>query len=186
MDPSAASNETDRPAGPSDAELVASARGGDRAAFDRLVERHQDRIYGLVYRFLGDRERAADTTQDVFVKAYVGLARFRGEAAFATWIYRIAVNEARSRLRPKRGAGPKLVFVGGGGGDEEDRAVEIPDRTYEPTRRIGQQETAARIHGVLGTLDPEDRELIVLRDVQGLGYEEIARIVDRPLGTVKS
>jgi RNA polymerase sigma-70 factor (ECF subfamily) len=186
MDQSAPLNEAGRPAGLSDQELVAAARGGDRSAFDRLVERHQGKTYGLVYRILGDRERAADTTQDVFVKAYVGLARFRGEAAFSTWIHRIAVNQARSELRQRRGSGPKVVHLYARREDDDTRTEEVPDRTYEPTRMIGQKETATMIQSVLGTLDPEDRELIVLRDVQGLGYDEIARIVERPLGTVKS
>jgi RNA polymerase sigma-70 factor (ECF subfamily) len=188
MDQSTPSNElgTADHAGPSDEELVRAAQSGDRAAFDRLVERHQDRTYALVLRILGDRERALDTTQDVFVKAYTALKSFRGEAAFSTWIYRIALNQARSELRQKQSHGPKVVHLYGRREDDDMRAEEVPDRTYEPTRMIGQQETAEMIQSVLRTLDPEDRELIVLRDVQGLGYDQISRIVERPLGTVKS
>jgi len=188
MDQSTPRNElgTESDAGPSDAELVDAAQGGDRAAFDRLVERHQDRTYGLVLRILGDRERALDTTQDVFVKAYTALNSFRGEAAFSTWIYRIALNQARSELRQKKSQGPKVFHLYARRDEEDTRAEEVPDRTYEPTRMIGRQETAEMIQSVLRTLDPEDRELIVLRDVQGLGYDQISRIVERPLGTVKS
>jgi len=188
MDQSTPLNElgTEDHAGPSDEELVKAAQAGDRAAFDRLVERHQDRTYGMVLRILGDRERALDTTQDVFVKAFTALKSFRGEAAFSTWIYRIALNQARSELRLKQTHGPKVVHLYARREEEDMRAEEVPDRTYEPTKMLGQQETAEMIQSVLRTLDPEDRELIVLRDVQGLGYDQISRIVERPLGTVKS
>jgi len=173
-------------AAPGDAELVKAAQSGNREAFDRLVGRHQDRTYGLVFRILGDPERAADTTQDVFVKAFLGLEKFRGEAAFSTWIFRIALNEARSELRQKRASGPKVFSLYSKREDDNTRAEEVPDETYEPTQMIGQKETAERIQAILGTLEPEDRELITLRDVQGMGYDEIARIVECPLGTVKS
>lgn len=186
MDPTPAVSGTKASVEPSDADLVRAAQRGERSAFDRLIERHQDRIYGLVYRILGDRERAADTTQDVFVKAYTGLPRFRGDAAFATWIYRIALNQARSELRQKRNPGPKVVHLFARREDDDTRSEEVPDHTYEPTRMVGRKETARTIQTVLSSLDADDRELIVLRDVEGLGYDEIARITERPLGTVKS
>lgn len=172
--------------GPSDACLVEAAQGGDRAAFDRLVERHQQMVFGLVGRLVDDRELAADTTQDVFVKAFVGLRKFRGEAAFSTWLYRIALNQARSVLRQKRAPGPKVFHLFARRDDDDARTEEVADETYEPSAMVTKQETAQLIQSVLCTLDPDDRELIVLRDVQGLGYDEIAEVIGRPLGTVKS
>ena len=186
MDPSAPWNAPEREEPADDRELVQAAQAGDREAFDRLVERHQGRTYGLVFRILGDREGAMDTTQDVFVKAYTALGDFRGDAAFSTWLYRIALNQARSELRQKRSAAPRVVHLYARRDEDDTRAEEVPDETYEPTRMIGRQETIEMIQSVLGTLDAEDRDLIVLRDVQGLGYDEIARIVERPLGSVKS
>lgn len=154
-----------------DGPLVERARGGDREAFAALVRRHQGRIHGLVARVLGDQERAAEVAQEVFVRAFMGLRRFRGEAAFGTWLYRIALNELRGTLRRRPRREPLPV---------------VPASGDNPARRLQRRETAAQVRAVLAGLRPEERELLVLRDMEGLTYAEMAALLGKPLGSVKS
>lgn len=162
-----------------DRELVERARGGERAAFDLLVARYQRRLLRLVLRLLRDQAEAEDVVQETFLKAYRALPRFRGEAAFYTWLYRIALNGARNVIlrRRQRGA-PQGV---------------TPAQLPAPSGEIGTPESMLLSKQVMQTIDAalealplELRTAIVLREIEGLSYEEIGQIMECPLGTVRS
>jgi RNA polymerase sigma-70 factor (ECF subfamily) len=153
--------------------LIAQSRRGDAHAFDQLVEKYQHRVYDLVYRITGHHADAQDAAQEAFVKAYLGLGRFRGGAAFSTWLHRIAVNAALDLLR-RRPRGDLRVP------HSVDPAV---DPLADGAERV---EARERIQRAIATLPIEQRTVVVLRDVQGCSYEEIAMIVQVPVGTVRS
>jgi RNA polymerase sigma-70 factor (ECF subfamily) len=174
--------------GPSDGELVERARKGDRDAFRQLVERYQRKIATLALGMLRNREDALDVVQETFTKAFQSLDRFKGDAGFYTWTYRIAVNlcidhqrrEAKmplATLEPReggeRGADPVTLLVDGG--EEGD-----------PFQRTRDAEIARGLSAAIAELTPEHRAVILLREVDGLSYEEISRVLDCPKGTVMS
>jgi RNA polymerase sigma-70 factor (ECF subfamily) len=161
---------------PPDEELVRSCVAGDEQAFETLVRRHQTRIYTVCVRILGDGEDAADATQDAFLTAYRKLAQFRGEAAFTTWLHRVAVNACYDILRRKRRQ-PLLRSVREDAPPDEGPAIE--DHAEEVA---GTHDAAA----ALALVPEEFRVALVLADVQDLPYEQIARVLDVPIGTVKS
>jgi len=156
---------------------------------DLLIRLHQDRVFGLVQRLVPDRHRAAELAQEVFVKALKGLGGFRGEAQFRTWLYQIALNVTRSELR-QQGRGEArtvpLTVLGSGSGDEDGGSLEPADAAEGPEARLAREERAARVRSVLDSLEPELRELILLRDGEGLDYAHVARVTGLALGTVKS
>jgi RNA polymerase sigma-70 factor (ECF subfamily) len=154
-------------------DLINRSRAGEIEAFDLLVRLHQDRIYNLAYRITGNREDASDAAQDAFVRAYQALPRYREDAAFSTWLYRIATNAALDLVR-RRPASPPVEL------SAEYRA---PD---DPEAAANRREVTRRVHAALGHLTVEYRTAVVLRDLQGLAYDEIARILQVPLGTVRS
>ena len=170
----------------SDAELVRKCQAGDWRAYNELVGRHQDRIFTLIYRYLGHWEDAGDVCQEVFLKAFRALPEFRGEAAFGTWLHRIAVNALIS-WRRKRQAQPAMPLdnrASGDGGD--DQRPDPPDNSPGPAQVADSKEREAIIQRAISGLDEEQRIVVVLRDVQGRDYEEIANILGCPRGTVKS
>jgi RNA polymerase sigma-70 factor (ECF subfamily) len=160
-----------------DEELVRRFRAGEVEAFTRLVERHQQRVYRLCLRVLSDREAAADVAQDTFISVLRKLDGFRGDAAFTTWLHRVAVNACYDELRRRRRR-PALHVVDDEGQDHEP-GPPIDDRADEVA---GTLDAAA----ALATVPEEFRVAVVLADVQDLPYDEIARILDVPVGTVKS
>lgn len=157
---------------------------GDPRAFTELVHRHQDRVYSLTCRMLGDPQEAEDVSQDVFVSVHRHLLRFRGECRLSTWIYRITRNHCLNRL--KRRANEKIArdaaFRDGGDG-AEGFAVERPPN---PDQAMVAAEERARVQAALERLEPMHRMLVVLRDLEGMSYEDLARIAELPVGTVKS
>jgi RNA polymerase sigma-70 factor (ECF subfamily) len=157
-----------------DEALVRRFQNGEAAAFDELLERHRARIYGLVCRLAGSNE-AEDLAQDVFVAAYRSLLAFRGEAAFGTWLYRIAIHTCSHHLRRKRPESMEL--------DETE-----PDRGREgdPLARAMQRELQVEVRRAIDSLPYKLRVVILLRDMYGLSYEEIASVVGCPIGTVRS
>jgi RNA polymerase sigma-70 factor (ECF subfamily) len=162
----------------SDAACVRRLQRGDVNAFEILVRRHEKAIFNLVYRMLGDYDDAAETSQEVFLSAYRAIGQFRGDANFSTWIYRIALNHAITRrkntsLRQKR-------FISIDGTDMTDDAQIGPAETLE------KKELRERVQRALNELDPEDATVILLRDLQDIPYEDIARVLKIPVGTVKS
>ena len=149
--------------------LVHRAQRGERYAFEKLVERHEQRLYTLAARVLGSREDAADAVQEALIRAWVSLPKFRGDARFSTWLYRIVVNAAHD-VRAKR----------------RERPVEEPPDPVDPRDRFAEQELSNELQRALDGLDENYRVAVVLYDVLGCSYAEIAEMTGVAEGTVKS
>jgi len=167
-----------------DGELVARAIAGREEGFEELVRRYQRPIVAYVYRMVGDYDAALDLTQEVFIKVYGSLERYRPEFKFSTWIYRIAHNAAIDHLRRMGGMRTEELETEGEGGRtyEKPLASSAPTPEQESERR----ERRAEIEEVVQALAPAYRELIVLRHAHDLSYDEIAEVTGLPLGTVKN
>jgi len=165
-----------------DRELVATAARGLEGSFEELVKRYQRPISAYVYRMVGDYDAALDLTQEIFIKIYASLSRYRPEFKFSTWIYKIAHNAAIDHLR--RNSGRERSLTGGTDSDHYDLPLECeglsPEQQSEREERRGEIETVVR------SLPTAYRELIVLRHSQDLTYEEIVEVTGLPLGTVKN
>lgn len=163
-----------------DRELVARCQLGEADAFNELVSRHQDRVYAAVTRFCGNGEDAADVVQRAFINAYRKISEFKGDAAFSTWIYRIAFNQAISFRRENRR--PAVSIHGKG----EDGLIAEPADERAPGESMESEETQKKVREALDRLDEQDRQIIILKDLQGQSYDEIAAILQVPKGTVRS
>jgi RNA polymerase sigma-70 factor (ECF subfamily) len=166
----------------SDRELVATAVSGVEGSFEELVRRYQRPISAYVYRMVGNYESALDLTQEIFIKVYSSLRRYREEFKFSTWIYKIAHNSAVDHLR--RNATREQSLVVGPEGDQFDLPVESTHLT--PEQESERKERRGEIESVVRTLPANYRELIILRHSQDLSYEEIVDVTGLPLGTVKN
>ena len=168
-----------------ESERIARARQGDEAAFAALVEEHQSRVYNLALRMTGNPEDAADLAQEAFVNAWRGLPRFQGESSFATWLYRLTTNVCIDFLRreKRRGALSMTISLDG---DEEERQAEVPDHRYDPHREAERRELREAIRGGLAQMSEEHRQVLVLRELDGFSYAEIAGLLKLEEGTVKS
>jgi RNA polymerase sigma-70 factor (ECF subfamily) len=168
-----------------DLELVARARRGNREAFRELVERYQRKVAALAVGMLRNREDALDIVQDTFTKAYQSLDKFKGDSSFYTWVYRIAVNLCIDHQR-REGRYVQL------GADLEDAGDEIAPPSAEdleqdePYDRARSREIGSRVSAAINELTPEHRAVILLREVDGLSYEEISQVLECPKGTVMS
>ena len=173
-----------------DRALVDRARAGDIEAFEMLVRRYQGWVFSLAVRMLGERAEAEDMAQEIFLKAYRGLKRFKGASRFSTWLYTIASHHCLNHLEARRRRPLPCSRVG----DRSDHAEEDPpavvDRLADPAPRadvlLERTDLARIIQAELATLTPEHRVVLVLRDIQGLSYDEISRMLDLELGTVRS
>ncbi len=163
-----------------DRELVSRCRSGEMQAFNELVARHQDRIYSVIYRSCGNAEDAADVTQGAFLNAFRHLADFKGDSAFSTWIYRIAFNQLVSL---RRGRKPRTVSLAAP--DEETPAMEPADER-RPSDPLESEELKDKVQQALNLLEEGDRNIVLLRDLQGHSYDEIAAVLGIPAGTVRS
>lgn len=164
-------------------ELVQAARQGDREAFAQLVEEHQGRVYSLAFRMVGNPDDAADLTQEAFLSAWRGLAGFDGRAAFSTWLYRLTTNACIDFLRrEKRRAALSFTLEE----DGEERQAEISDERWSPERELERKEARSALERGLASLSPQHRQILLLREQEGLSYGEIARCLDLEEGTVKS
>lgn len=163
-----------------DKALVEAALGGDLGAFNRLVEFHQDHLYGVAYRVVGDREAAADAVQEAFLSAYRNLSRFRGDS-FRSWLTRITVNAATDvlRNRKRRPADPYPEW-------EDDTWQPPADDSEGPEQRAIVRQRSRTIAEALSRISEDQRIAIVLFDVEGYDYQEIAEMTGVSLGTVKS
>jgi RNA polymerase sigma-70 factor (ECF subfamily) len=172
-----------------DSALVASAAGGDVAAFETLVERHRNRVYGLALRMLNSEDDASEVVQETFISAYRNLANFRGDAQFTSWITRIAANHAKNRIkhlarRPTEGADP----------DDVSQLRALPDRPQPPVQArietpdamLEAMQTERLMQEAIANLPEDQRLLVVLRDVEEMSYQEIEEITALPEGTIKS
>lgn len=167
-----------------DQKLVVRVQKGDSTAFDLLVRKYQHKVAKLVGRYVRDHAEAEDVTQEAFIKAYRALRGFRGDSAFYTWLYRIAVNTAKNYLE-SRGRRPMSLDLELEGLETLDGSDGLREQAT-PERQLLTGEIAATIQQVLDLLPADLRTAIVLREVEGLSYEEIAEIMDCPIGTVRS
>ena len=176
-------------ASPTDGELVQRAKQGDRSAFDRLMERYEREVVSVAYRMLGHYDDAVDLAQEAFLRAYRGLARFRQEATFRTWVYQITLNLARHRRRwYARHHIARTVSLEAPVTDLEDDPVadRIPTKNPGPREEVSAREFQEAVRRALDRLPLAFKTVVVLRDIRGLPYEEIALVCGERIGTVKS
>lgn len=178
-----------------DSALLERARGGDRAALGELLTSHEEMLFAVCLRTLGDRDTARDITQDALVRAIQSLDSFDGRSRFSTWLTRIAINACLSYLRKQRlrkhASLDAPMGRGSGSGGRSDFSGQrigqtLPGREPEPVSRIEQDETLECLDRAMARIDPEQRILLSLRDVRGLDYARIADALGIPVGTVKS
>lgn len=169
--------------------LVERAKQGDLEAFEQLVAHYQDRVYNYVLRMVHDPVEAQDVAQETFLRAYQGLPRFRGASSFQTWLYRIASNLAidAARSRKRRGIGLVSIDQPLEGEDESEMVRDLPDENeHGPLDEALRQELQREVWRAVGELSDRLRPVVVLSDLQGLSYQEVADILGCPVGTVKS
>lgn len=162
-----------------DQDLVARCRAGDREAFAELVRKYQNRILTLATRMLDNRSEAEDVAQDIFIKVFQSLHDFRGASRFSTWLYRVTVNHCLNYIRRRTRQQQTLV-----GAESSEWMQESP--ASNPHKRLEQKERWVLVQAKLQVLSPEHRTIILLRDFEGLSYEEIADVLQLETGTVKS
>lgn len=162
------------------------ARKGDKRAFGQLVDEYKDKIYNYVARMLGDPYEAEDVTQEAFLRAYRSLPRFRGASSFHTWLYRIASNLAIDVVRRRKRGEPTFSLDEPLDGEDGQFEREIPDETFGPEEASTTRETRIAVRRAIMDLPEKLRDVMVLYELQGETYEDIAKILDVPLGTVKS
>jgi RNA polymerase sigma-70 factor (ECF subfamily) len=162
-------------------EMIAAARGGDRAALNRLLTDARPRLLAVAMRVVRDRDDAEDVVQEALLKVCRSLTRFEGRAAFSTWLHRIVVNAALDRLRRHQSRRDRVV-------DDDERDLTPVDNVDEqtPERVAESHETSAVVQGALARLSPAHRDVLVLREFEGESYRDLARLVRCPVGTVMS
>ena len=171
----------------SDLETVQKVQAGDTDAFEVLIRRHEKKIFNLIYRWLGNYDDTAEVAQEVFLSAYRAIKKFRGESSFSTWLYRIAVNHAKNRRKTLTVSQQHMVPLEVNDPDGDGGPISgISYPGLDPAQEAETQEIHDMVHRELNRLDPDDRLLILLRDLQDVPYEEMTKILGVPLGTVKS
>jgi len=168
--------------GPSDEDLIKRFQNGDLYAFDLLVQRYKNRLTNFTYRFLGNMEESEDVVQETFLRLYRNRDAYKKIAKFSTWIYTIAGNLAKTELRKRKRR--KLISLTDIGHDEKD--YEIADIALNPESETDGTLKEERIQKAIQKLSPRFRQVIILREIEELSYEEISTIIKAPLGTVKS
>jgi len=164
--------------------LVASAQRGDVEDFNALVRLYEGRVYNLCYRMLGDPDSAADAAQDTFLSVFRNLRSFRG-GSFRSWLLRIATNTCYDALRARKRR-PAISLDMDANEDDDASPLQIADAAESPTDFVLRRELAVAIQHGLGSLPDEQRVILILSDIEGLAYEEIAQITNTNIGTVKS
>ena len=159
---------------------------GDTGAFDELITRYRQRCFAMIFQMVRNEEDAWDLTQDGFVKAWKSLTHFRGQSAFYTWLYRIMANVSLDWLRRKHVRGDAEFDDQLGLRGMEPSAPTAPKPVMQPVERIADQEIRSRVDAAIEKLSPEHRAVIVLREIEGLDYQEIADAVGCSIGTVMS
>ncbi len=168
-----------------DLSLVERCRANDEAAFNEIVTRYKAKIYNYIYRMTGSSDDAEDLTQEVFIRMYTSIDSFRSHSSLNTWLFRIAGNLCVDRFRRSKNRTAAYSLDEPVAGSESG-SHEIPDQTYEPQRLLEHVELADQIQQALAQLPEKLRATLILHDVEGMPYEEIAQVVGCPLGTVKS
>ena len=163
---------------------ASEARPGDPASFAELVQTHQDRVYDFCVRMLGDREEALEVVQEIFVSVHQALPSFRFDSKVSTWIYRISKNHCLNRLKylERRGRGRS----DGLDGVPEEALASAAGAPTRPDEALQAQHERELVQRAIARLEPDQRALVALRDIEGLSYEEMVEITQLPLGTVKS
>lgn len=165
--------------------LIEKSKNGDVASFEQLIHQYQLYAYNIAYRTLGHEEDAKDATQDALVKVFKNISQYTGDAQFSTWLYRIVVNTCKDYLRKRASLKESSFEVNGS--DEESFLNELPATdTLQPEKQLERKMIQAKINEALEKLPPANKAVVVLRDIQGLSYEEISIIEDCSVGTVKS
>ncbi len=165
-------------------EIIRSVLRGKSERFEALVSLYEKNVYNLALRMVGNPEDAEDMTQETFIKAYKSLATFRGDGKFSVWLYRIATNVCLDFLR--RGSHCDEVSLSAENSDGEETSVDIPDVSFEPEKLLMRKLTREDISRGLAELSPEMRQILILREINGLSYAEIAQVLGTEEGTVKS
>lgn len=165
-------------------EMIARCAKGDREAFNELIEKYQKQVFNTAYAMLSNYEDASDASQEVFIKLYRSIASFKGQSAFSTWLYTICRSVCSDMLRKRQRRGVTLSIDSGG--EEGETAAELPSDEPSPEERCEMSERQRTVRSAIAQLSPEYREVIVYSDLEQLSYEEIAKILKCPTGTVKS
>jgi len=174
--------------GDTDVPLVERARRGDKHAFEMLVVKYQRRIERLVGRMVRDSDLVLDVAQETFIRAWRALPQFRGESAFYTWLYRIAVNTAKKTLVEMR-RDPVVTETSLASAEESEETSRIENELSDgetPEAVMASKEVAATVNAAIEALSDELRQAITLREIEGLSYDEIAEVMNCPIGTVRS
>ncbi len=164
-------------------DIIRQVQKGDVNAFEELVTRHEKLVYSIAYRLLGNEEDAQDASQEAFTKAFISIGSFRGESKFSVWLYRLTNNVCVDMLR-KRNSGQMSLSMEDGEGEESQ--FDIADERFEPDRALEKKELRCEIDKALAALPDNYRQVLVLREVGGQSYEEIADSLGLDIGTVKS
>lgn len=176
-------NEKKPEAQVSDEDLIERFQQGDSQAYDQIVRRYKEQLLNFVFRFLGNAEEAEDVVQETFLRVYRNRFAYTRVAKFSTWIYTIAGNLARTELRRRK---RRRLFSISTDMGLEDRDFEISDDVFNPETHVDSAMQEELIQREISKLSPKFREVIILRDVQELSYEEVSKIIRVPIGTVKS
>jgi RNA polymerase sigma-70 factor (ECF subfamily) len=164
---------------PTDETLIAAFQAGDLSAFDVLVHRWERKIHGAIYRVLGSEDDARDLCQEAFLKAYRALPSFKGEARFSSWLYQIAINLCRDRMRRRKGR--TLVSL-----DQVENGTTLGAHGPSALDLVEERDLARRVAAAVASLPEEQREVLVLKEYQGLTFLEIAETLELPISTVKT
>lgn len=163
--------------------VVRRAKKGDQDAFEQLVTRYEKKVYSLAYHYAGNEQDAMDISQEAFLRVYRFLPQFNEDSQFSTWLYRVTSNVCKDYLRKRN---TRAAFSLSGEQDGEEYLMEAPDLRYNPEDLLEQKEMRRQIREGLEQLNPDHREILVMRDVMGLTYGEIASSLELEEGTVKS
>lgn len=171
-----------------DRESITAFQASDRGSFDRLVLRHKDKVFNVCFRLMGDYQEADDCAQETFVKVFRSLRNFRFESSFTTWLYKIAVNTCKNRLASAalRHRRKTVTIDPPNAGSQHDASLHIADPAPSPLNYLENKERERLLQSAINALPDEAKAVVVLRDIEGLTYEEIANITGYNLGTVKS
>lgn len=171
-----------------DRSLVDQCQKGDLDAFERLVSKHQKRMLNIAFRLIGDYEEACESVQDAFFAAYRNISTFRGDAKFSTWLTTITLNHARNKLKQIRSRGSRISYSLDRPVETEDGTLQLdpPSREPSPLDQLEKLDRSTRVRECIEALEPEHREVIILRDLQDYSYEEIGSSLNVREGTVKS